>query len=62
MDVVNIFPGDRKADIYTELLNELFLSFELHDCNKSIKIYFLLIYIDISTKNIGNVEQWERFH
>lgn len=62
VDLVNILLGDRKADNYTELLNELFTSFEFHDCNNSIKIYFLLIYLDISTKNLGNVEQWEGFY
>ena len=39
VDVVSNFLGNRKADNYMEIVNELRASFQLHSCNMSIKIH-----------------------
>ena len=64
VEVVNNFLGNKKAENYREIVNEMLSSFELHGCNMSIKIHFLFSHLDQFPENLGDVsdEQGERFH
>ena len=53
VDVVNNFLGNRKADNYMKIVTELITSFEMHDGNMSIKIYFLFSHLDKFQGGIG---------
>ena len=63
-DVVNNLLGNKKADNYMKMVNELLASFELHGCNMSTKIRFLFSQLDKFPKNLGDIsdKQGERFH
>ena len=63
-DVVNNLLGNKKADNYMEIVNELLAFFELHGCNMSTKIRFLLSQLDKLPINLGDLsdKQGERFH
>ena len=64
VEVINIFLGNKKADNYKDLLQELLSSFEGLGCNMSIKVQFFKSYADKIPENLGSVseEQGERFH
>lgn len=63
-DVVRNFLGNRKADNYREIVEELLLSFQALGCRMSIKVHYLHSHLAQFPENMGHVseEQGERFH
>jgi len=61
--VVKGFLGNRRAQNYEELVNNLLQSYQNLGCNISEKIHFLHLHLDFSPKNCGAVsdEHGERF-
>lgn len=64
VEIINNFLGNKKADNYQDLLQELLSSFEALGCNMSIKLHYLKSHADKFPENLGSVseEQGERFH
>ena len=62
--VVHNFLGNKKADNYIELVQELFLSLQVLGCRMSIKVHYLHSHLSEFPANLGDVseEQGERFH
>jgi len=62
--VVKVFLGNRRAQNYDELVNNLLQSYQKLGFNMSIKIYILHSYLDVFPENCGAVsdEHGERFH
>ena len=62
--VVLNFLGNKRADNYIELVEELLLSLQDLGCQMSIKAHYLHSHLSEFPANIGNVseEQGERFH
>jgi hypothetical protein len=56
--------GNRRAQNYEELVNNLLQSYQKLSCNKSLKIHFLRSHLDFLPQNYGTVsdEHGERFH
>jgi hypothetical protein len=63
-EVVTGFLGNRRADNYKDLVEELLSSYQKLGCNMSLKIHFLSSHLDYFPENCGSVsdEQGERFH
>ena len=62
--VVHNFLGNKRADNYTELVEELLLSLQDLGCRMSIKVHYLHSHLSEFPENLGDVseEQGERFH
>jgi len=62
--VVKGFLGNRRAQIYEELVNNLLQSYQKLGCNMSLKIHFLHSHFDFIPENCGAMsdEHGERFH
>ena len=62
--VVHNFLGNKRADNYIELVEELLLSLQDLGCQMSIKLHYLHSHLGKFPANLGNVseEQGERFH
>ena len=62
--VVKEFLGNRRAQNYEELVNNLLQSYHKLGCNMPLKIHFLHSHLDFFPENCGEVsdEQGERFH
>ena len=62
--VVNNFLGNKRADNYIELVEELLLSLQDLGCRMSIKVHYLHSHLSEFLANLGDVsvEQGERFH
>ena len=62
--VVHNFLGNKKADNYKEMVEELLLSLQDLECRMSIKVHYLLSHLSEFPANLGDVskEQGERFH
>ena len=62
--VVKVFSGNRRAQNYEELVNNLLQSYQILCCNMSLKIHFLHSHLDFFPENCGEVsdEHEERFH
>jgi len=62
--VVKGFLGNRRAQNYEELVNNLSQSYQKLGCNMSLKIHFLHSHLDFFPQNYGAVsdEHGERFH
>jgi len=62
--VVKVFVGNRRAQNYEELVNNLLQSYQKLGCNMSLKIHFLHSHLDFFLENCGAVsdEHGERFH
>jgi len=62
--VVTGFLGNRRADNYKDLAEEVLSSYQKLGCNMSVKIYFLSSHLDLFPENCGSVsdEHGERFH
>jgi len=62
--VVTGFLGNRRADNYKDLLEELLCSYQKMGCNMSVKIHFLSSHLEFFPENCGSVidEHGERFH
>jgi hypothetical protein len=56
--------GNRRAQNYEELVNNLLQSYQKLGCNTSLKIHFLHSHLDFFPENCGAVsdEHRERFH
>lgn len=62
--VVTHFLGNKRAENYPELVNNLLKSYEKMGCNMSLKIHFLHSHLEYFPENCGDVsdEHGERFH
>ena len=62
--VVHNFLGNKRADNYIELVEELFLGLQDLGCQMSIKVHYLHSHLSKFPANLGDVseEQGERFH
>ena len=62
--VVHNFLGNKKADNYKEIVEELLLSLQDLGCRMSIKVHYLHSHLSEFPANLGDVseEQGERFH
>ena len=62
--MIKNFLGNKKAENYKDLLEELLSSFEEMDCNMSIKLHYVKSYADKFPQNLGSIseEQGEQFH
>jgi hypothetical protein len=58
------FLGNRRADNYKDLVEELVFSYQKLGCNMSIKIHLLSSHLDFFSENCDSVsdEHGERFH
>ncbi|UYV63336.1 hypothetical protein LAZ67_2003775 [Cordylochernes scorpioides] len=58
------FLGNVKVENYSDVVNELLLSYKALGCNMSLKIHFLHSHLDFFPDNLGAVsdEHGERFH
>jgi hypothetical protein len=58
------FLGNRRADNYKDLVEELLSSYQKLGCNMSVIIHFLSSRLDFFLENCGavNDEHSERFH
>jgi hypothetical protein len=61
--VVN-FLGNKKADNYTHLVENMLFHFNRLGCNMSVKVHYLHSHLDHFLENLGDLseEQGERFH
>jgi len=62
--VVTGFLGNRRADNYKDLVEELLSSYQKLGCNMSVKIHFLSSHLDFFPENCSSVsnEHGERLH
>jgi len=62
--VVTDFLGNRRADNYEDLVEELLSSYQKLGCNMSVKIHFLSSHLDFFPENCDSVsgEHGVRFH
>ena len=62
--VVHNFLGNKRADNYIELVEELLLSLQDHGCRMRIKVHYLHSHLSEFPANLGDVseELGERFH
>jgi len=59
-EVATGFLGNRRADNYKELLEELLPSYQELGCNMSVKIHFLSFHLDFFPENCGSVSDEHR--
>jgi hypothetical protein len=61
---VKNFVGNKKADNYTQLAEDMLFHFNRLGCNMSVKVQYLHSYVDRFPQNLGDIseEQGERFH
>jgi hypothetical protein len=62
--VVRGFVGNRRADNYKDLVEELLSSYQNLGCNISLKIHFMSFHLGYFPENCASVsdEHGERFH
>jgi len=62
--LVRGFLGNRRADNYKDLVEELLSSYQKLGCNMFVKIHFLSSHLDFFPENCGSVsdEHGEHFH
>jgi hypothetical protein len=62
--VVKNFLGNKKADNYTQLVEDRLFHFNRLGCNMSVKVHYLHCHLDRFLKNLGDLseEQGEKFH
>lgn len=62
--VSNDFQGLDKSEDQQEILNKLISGFEKVNCNKSIKLHFRHLHVDVFPSNLGEVngEHGKRFY
>ena len=63
-EVIKDFLGNKKAENYEDLLEELLLRFEEMGCKMKIKLHYLKSHAGKFPQNLGSIseEQGERFH
>jgi hypothetical protein len=61
--VVEYFLGNKKADNYTQLVQDMLFHFNRLGCNMSVKVHYLHCHLNCFPENLGNLseEQGERF-
>ena len=62
--LVKNFLGNKKADNYTQLVEDTLFHFNWLGCNMSVKVHYLHCHLDHFPENLGDLseEQGERFH
>ena len=62
--VVKSFLRNKKADKYTQLVEDMLFHFNRLCCNMSVKVHYLHSHLDRFPENLGDLreEQGERFH
>jgi hypothetical protein len=62
--VVKNFLGNKKADNYTQLVEDILFYFNRLGCKMSVKVHYLHSHLDCFPENLGALseEQGERFH
>jgi hypothetical protein len=62
--VVKNFLGNKKADSYTQLVEDKLFHFNRLGCNMSVKVHYLHSHLDRFPEDLGDLseEQGERFH
>jgi hypothetical protein len=62
--VVKSFLGNKKADNYTQLVEDMLFHFNRLGCNMSVKVHYLHSHLDRFPENLGDLseEQGEIFH
>ena len=62
--VVKNFLGNKKADNYTQLVEDMHLHFNRLGCNMSVKVHYLHSHLNRFPEKLGDLseEQGERFH
>jgi len=62
--VVKNFLGDKKADNYTQLVEDMLFHFNRTGCNMNVKVHYLHSHLDRFLENLGvlSEEQGDRFH
>ena len=63
-NVTHSFLGNRKAENYRDIVNDLITSYKNLGCNMSLKVHFLHSHLDFFPENLGDVsdEHGEHFH
>ena len=63
-DVCTNFLGNKKAENYRDLVQNLLTAYRKRNCNMSLKIHFLHSHLDFFPPNLGAVsdEHGKRFH
>jgi hypothetical protein len=61
---VKNFLGNKKADNYTHLVEDMLFHFNRLGCNTSVKVYYLHSHLDRFPDSLDDLseEQGERFH
>jgi hypothetical protein len=56
--------GNKKADNYTQLVEDMLFHLNRLGCNMSVKFHYLYSHLDCFPRNLGDLskEQGERFH
>jgi hypothetical protein len=62
--IVKIFLDNKKADNYTQLVEDMLFHFNGLGCNMNVKLHYLHSHLDHFPENLGDLseEQGERFH
>jgi hypothetical protein len=62
--VVKNFPGNKKADNYTQLVEDTLFHYNRLGCNMSVKVHYLHSHLVRFPENLGDLseEQGERLH
>jgi hypothetical protein len=62
--IVKNFLGNKKADNYTQLVEDMLFHFNRLGCNISVKVHYLHSHLHRFPENLGDLceEQGERFH
>jgi hypothetical protein len=63
-NVVDGFLGNKKSELYKELVNDLLKQYKRMGCRMSLKLHYLHSHLDFFRENLGDVseEHGERFH
>jgi hypothetical protein len=62
--VAKNFLGNKKANNYTQLVEDMLFHFNRLGCNMSVQVHYLHSHLDRFPENVGDLseEQGERFH
>jgi hypothetical protein len=51
------FIGNKKADNYTQLVEDMLFQFSRLGCNMSVKVHYLYSHLDRFPENLGNLSE-----
>ena len=57
--LVKNFLGDKKADNYTQLVEDMLFHFNRLGCNMSVKVHYLRSHLDRIPENLGDLSEEE---